>query len=105
MGITISGTVFDGPYPLSGWDAPGEPAVYCVLYKQAASWHLVYVGESDNLDAKSISSHPKRGCWIDKAGSESDLYIAIYPVPDSTQRQRRGMETMIKIENEPPCNY
>jgi hypothetical protein len=103
MGITISGIVFDGPYLLSNWDAIGGAGVYCILYKQGGSWNLAFVGETGNLD-DSIRSHHKRDCWIDKAGSESELYIAIYPIPDSTVRQRQRIETRIKIENEPPCN-
>ncbi|MFQ5940668.1 MAG: hypothetical protein ACE5KA_03095 [Nitrososphaerales archaeon] len=104
MSITISGIVFDGPYSLSNWDAPRQAALYCILYKEASTWNLAYVGESSNLDEKSISSHHKRDCWIGKAGSESNLYIAVYPMENSTQKQRQAVEVKIKIENEPPCN-
>jgi len=104
MGIAISGILFDGPYPLTDWGGPEEAAVYSILYKQANNWNVVYVGETSNLDQKSISSHPKRECWINRAGSESNLFIAIYLMPDSTQRERLVVAGKIKFENEPPCN-
>ena len=104
MSIAISGILFDGPYSLSDFDVPKGAAVYSVLYKQADNWHLVYVGETSNLDEKSINSHQKRNCWIEKAGSVPNLYIAIYPMPDSTQRHRQRIQSKIKYENEPPCN-
>ncbi len=104
MGIAISGILFDGPYSLSDFDVPEGGTVYCVLYKQADSWHLVYVGETSNLDKKNVNAHPKRSCWIERAGSELNLYIAIYPMPDSTQRHRQRIQSKIKYENEPPCN-
>jgi hypothetical protein len=104
MGITISSIVFDGPYSLNNWEVPREAAVYCILYKQANSWNVAFVGETSNLDEKLINSHQKRNCWIESAGSESNLYIAIHPMPSSTQKERLGIEVLIKIENEPPCN-
>jgi len=103
-GITISSIVFDGPYQLNNWESTEGAVVYCILYKDPKNWNVAYVGESDNLDKGSISSHPKRDCWIGKAGSESNLYIAIYPLPDSVQRQRLRITAKIKLENEPPCN-
>ena len=104
MSIAISGILFDGPYSLSSWDSTGGAALYCILYKQADKWNVVYVGETSNLDENVISSHQKRDCWLERTGSESNLYIAIYPMPNSTERQRLRIEAKIKIENEPPCN-
>jgi hypothetical protein len=104
MGIAISGIMFDGPYSLNDLDIPKGAAVYSVLYKQADNWHVVYVGETSDLNEKSINLHHKRGCWIERAGSELNLYIAIYPMPDSIQRQRQRIQAKIKFENEPPCN-
>ncbi|MFQ5968998.1 MAG: hypothetical protein ACE5J2_00680 [Nitrososphaerales archaeon] len=104
MGIAISGILFDGPYSLSNWDVPRQAALYSILYKQTGNWNLAYVGESSNLDERGISSHHKRDCWIERAGSESNLYIAIYPMPNSTEQKRKRIEAKIKIENEPPCN-
>lgn len=104
MNIAISGILFDGPYSLSSWDAPGGAAVYSVLYKQEGSWNVTYVGETSDLDERCIAAHHERDCWIDRAGSESSLHIAVYPMPNSTEQQRKRIQVKIKFENEPPCN-
>lgn len=104
MGITISRIVFDGPYSLSSLEPSREAVLYTILYKREGNWNVAYVGEANNLDESTINSHHKRGCWIERAGSESDLYIATYPVPDSTEKQRRVLVAKMKFENEPPCN-
>ena len=43
-------------------------------------------------------------CWIQHAGSEKLLYLAIYPMPDSEESARERIVQKIISKYRPPCN-
>ena len=43
-------------------------------------------------------------CWLQHAGSEDLLYLAIYPMPDSKESDRERVVQKIISKYRPPCN-
>ena len=43
-------------------------------------------------------------CWLQHAGSEELLYLAIYPMPDSKESDRERVVQKIISKYRPPCN-
>jgi len=69
------------------------------------SYRILYFGESSNLSERGFyRTHQKYRCWLEHAGSESNLYIGIYLMPDSTEQERRKVEAGLFEQYKPPCN-
>ena len=107
MSITWGNYSFDGPYQITGWNPPYRSAVYAIMKKASEpnSYTIIYFGESENLSERGfISSHHKYSCFIDEAGAESNLYIGIYLMPNSTQEERQAVESKLVSKYNPACN-
>ncbi len=110
MSITWGNVSFDGPYSITNWDPPYRAAVYAIMMKpdpsnKPGTYRILYFGESGNLSERGFyKSHQKYDCWIDKAGSESNLYIGIHLMPDSTPEERRDVESALINQYKPDCN-
>jgi hypothetical protein len=100
---------FEGPYPITDWEPPNQAAVYAIMmkpYPQMKVYKFVYFGESGNLSERGFyRAHHKYDCWIREAGSEGNLYIGIHRMPDSTDEQRRKLESVLMLgPYKPACN-
>ena len=51
-----------------------------------------------------FTQNDKFKCWIQHAGSEKMLYLAIYPKPDSQETDRERITQKIISKYKPPCN-
>ena len=51
-----------------------------------------------------FTQNDKFKCWIQHAGSEKMLYLAIYPMPDSQETDRERITQKIISKYKPPCN-
>lgn len=102
------GTIkFEGPNSVLQWDPPRKAAVYVVMAPGTKPDHYkaIYFGESENLSERGFyKSHQAYPCWIKQAGAETNLYIGVYPMPNSTMEQRRVVEQMLIKEYNPVCN-
>lgn len=110
MTITWGDITFDGPYSVTDWEPPYRAAVYAIMMKpdptnKPTTYRILYFGESSNLSERGFwRSHHKYQCFIDNAGSESNIYIGIYRMPNSTEEERRAVEQKLIAQYNPVCN-
>jgi len=101
---------FDGPYPISRWDPPFRAAIYAIMIKpepinKPNIYTIIYFGESGNLSERGFyKSHHAYNCWIREAGNESNLFIGIHTIPNSTEEERLKIEQQLISEYNPTCN-
>lgn len=105
MTIQILHYEFLGPIRMSEWGPPMEKVVYVVLAREKDRFHLMYADVCEHTDDKSfLVSNESFKCWIEKAGSEQNLYLSILPMFDSDSGQRRFVLDRIVHSTKPPCN-
>ena len=97
---------FDGVCPIKEWEPPFRAAIYAVMMpgKKEGYVKLIYVGESENLSERGFKSHHARSCWVEHAGGESNLFIGVHLMPNSSQEERRGIEQQLISDYNPVCN-
>lgn len=109
MTITWGNTRFSEPELLSTWDPPLRAAVYAIMMRpdpqgNPTSYRILYFGESGNLSERGFASHHKLQCWKDHTDSEANLYVGVHPMPESTEEQRRKIESDLVSQYNPVCN-
>lgn len=110
MGIDLGGAEFEGPFQMEVWNPPRQAAVYAILTRQdptakPASYLPIYIGQSENLDERGfLRSHHKFGRWIREAGSTGNLFIAVHPMPNTTEADRQRIENQLILKFKPVCN-
>lgn len=105
VSIQILQYEFLGPIPLSEWGPPMGKLLYLILYRDKDRFNLLYVGDCEHTDDKGFFiQHEQFGCWAQKAGSDSALYLAVLPLGDSDALQRKSILRRIVSNYRPPCN-
>lgn len=110
MTIKWGNVTFEGPYQITTWDPPYKAAIYAIMIKpdsinKSDTYRIVYFGESGNLSERGFyKSHHAYGCWTKNAGHDSNLYIGVYMMPNSTQEDRTKIEQQLISEYTPVCN-
>ena len=105
MSIQILQYEFLGPIPLDEWGPPMEKLVYLILSRDKDRFNIIYVGECEKTEEKSyFVQHSQFQCWIKQSGSEKSLYLAILPMFDSSDIQRKNVLTRIIQKYKPTCN-
>ncbi|MBI1657579.1 MAG: hypothetical protein IS632_02235 [Thaumarchaeota archaeon] len=105
MSIQILQHEFLGPVRLSEWGPPMEKVVYVVLARDKDRFHLVYADVCEHTDDRSFFvSNGSFKCWMERAGSEENLYLAILPMFASDPPGRRFVLDRIINSTKPPCN-
>ncbi|MFZ8908418.1 MAG: hypothetical protein ACO2YR_05820 [Nitrosopumilaceae archaeon] len=92
MSIQILQYEFLGPIKLDEWGPPMEKVVYLILSRTKDSFNIIYVGDCEKTDEKNFFiTNTDFKCWIQKAGSENSLYLAILPMFNSPPSARTGI--------------
>lgn len=109
MSIKFSNYVFVEPIPITFLTPPYRAGLYAILVPDITAtprpFRVIYFGESGNLsDRGFFKAHHKYFSWLLQAGVESNLYIAVYLMPLSTQEQRRLVESQLIADYRPVCN-
>lgn len=105
MSIQILQYEFLGPIKLDEWGPPMEKVVYLILTRTKDSFNIVYVGDCEKTNEKNFFvDNPNFKCWIQKAGSEKSLYLAILPLFNSPISEREGIQHKIIQRYMPECN-
>jgi len=82
-----------------------EKLVYLILSRTKDKFDMVYVGDCPKTDEKSFfTSHDQFKCWLQKSGSEQSLYLAIFPMFESSEAKRHNVVQKIIAQYKPPCN-
>ena len=105
MSIQILHYEFLGPVRMSEWGPPMEKVVYAVLAREKDRFHFVYAGVCEHTGDKSFFvSNDLFKCWMERAGSEQNLYLAILPMFESAPSERQFVLDRIIHSAKPPCN-
>ncbi|MEN6424001.1 MAG: hypothetical protein ABFE13_01460 [Phycisphaerales bacterium] len=109
MGVELNNHPFTSPAPITLWEPPCCAAVYAIFARGPScgpgSSRLIYVGESDSLSERGFwHSHPHHGCWLQQAGGDDNLYIALHLMPVSTPKERHTVQAEIIAACRPCCN-
>ncbi len=105
MSIQILQYEFLGPIKLDEWGPPMEKVVYLIFGRKKDSFNIIYVGECEKTDKKNFFvNNANFKCWIQTAGSDDSLYLAILPMFESNQSARKRITNKILLHYHPPCN-
>ena len=105
MGIQILQYEFLGPVPLSEWGPPMGELLYAVLSRDRDRFNMLHAGDCEHTDDKAFFiQHEQFKCWVEKAGSDSALYLAVFPMKDSGAQRRQAVLQRIIRSYKPPCN-
>ena len=105
MTIQILQYEFLGPIKLDDWGPPMEKVVYLILSRTKDSFHIIFAGDCEKTEEKKFFlDNPSFKCWIQTAGSENSLYLAILPMFESNQSIRKSVLQKIIMRYKPSCN-
>lgn len=81
-----------------------EKVVYLILSRQKDSFKIIYVDNCENTsDENFFTHHSSFKCWNDSA-SEKSLYLAILPMFESENDERKKISDLIIARYRPICN-
>jgi hypothetical protein len=105
MSIQILQYEFLGPIKLDEWGPPMEKVIYLIFSRKKDSFNIIYVGDCEKtVEINFFKNNSNFKCWIQKAGSEDLLYLAILPMFESNQSSRKAIVSKILLRYHPPCN-
>ena len=105
MTIQILQYEFLGPIRLSEWGPPMEEVVYLLLSRDKDRFNIIYADQNDKTDSTDFfTKNEKFKCWLDKAGSENNLYLSILPMWKSDEHGREMVVQKIIGKYQPICN-
>jgi len=104
LSIQILQYEFLGPIRLQEWGPPMEKVVYLIMSKQKDAFQIVYAGEClQTSDEAFFSNHPDFKCWMQSA-TEKSLHLAILPLFESGDDERKKILNKIISQYHPICN-
>jgi len=105
MTIQILHYDFLGPIKLSEWGPPMDEVVYAILSRTKDIYNILYVDESEKtLENNFFTKNDKFKCWLTHAGSDENLYLAIYLMPKSDKSERDRIVHKAINRYKPVCN-
>ena len=105
MAIQILHYEFLGPIEISEWGPPMNQLIYILFRKTKNGFNILYASQVEKTEETDFFiQNEKFKCWIQHAGSENLLYLAIYPMPDSEESERERVVQKIISKYRPPCN-
>ena len=105
MTIQILHYEFLGPIKISDWGPPMEEVVYIIMARSEDTFKMLYVDHSEKTkETDFFTKNDKFKCWITHAGSEDNLYLCIYPMPDSDKNSRQKIVDKTIGKYNPICN-
>jgi hypothetical protein len=107
--ITFNNFTFTEPIPLTQWNPPNQAGVYVILVPDSTAspkpFRAIYFGEAGNFAERGFpSSHHKYSRWVNECGTSSRIFVATYPMPNSTPEGRRSVEAKLCASYNPSCN-
>jgi hypothetical protein len=82
-----------------------EKVVYLIMSRQKDSFNIIYAGDCEHAaDEGFFTNHPSFKCWTEQSGPEKLLYIAILPMFESGNDERKQILDKIITRYHPICN-
>ena len=104
MTIQILHYEFLGPIKLSEWGPPMEKVVYIIFDQNKSGYVPLYVDESEKTDQNDFfTQNDNFKCWIQHAGNEASLSLAILPLWESDEPERKRIVDKIISKYRPLC--
>lgn len=100
----------EGPFRLDEWQPTGHPGLYAVLHRpdpehQPHTYVIDFCGQSaGGLDLSDLWLRHLRQELVERTGPETEIYVAEYPLPGSSSRERRRLQQMLVRRWEPYYN-
>jgi len=110
MTMTFDKYEFSKPVKITKWEPPESRGLYVILKPDLSSspplpLKPIYFGQTGNFAERGfIKSHKKYKDWIREVVEEEQILIAIYPMPDSTEEERKAIESKLINQYQPVCN-
>ncbi len=105
MTIQILQYEFLGPIKLEEWGPPMEKVVYLILSREGDYFNIIYADICEQTSDKEFFVKNSRfNCWTDKIGSQKLLYLAILPLFESGNDERKQILGKIILRYKPSCN-
>ena len=105
MTIQILHYEFLGPIKLDEWGPPMDKVVFVILDRNKDLFNIIYIDQSEKTTENDFfTKHKKFKCWINHAGSERNLYLSIYPMMDSDEKERQKLVNKALERYKPVCN-
>lgn len=108
MTIKFSNFTFTEPIRAAHWVPPRMSGLYVILVPDARGWprqfRAIYFGETEDYANRGfLKGHHRYRSWVGEAGSESNLWVAIYPTA-APEESRLAIEKKLIAEYAPNCN-
>jgi hypothetical protein len=82
-----------------------EKIVYLIMLRQQDSFNIIYAGDCEHTsDEGFFTTHSSFTCWTNQSGSEKSLYLAILPLFESQNDERKKILDRIVTRYHPICN-
>lgn len=105
MTIQILHYEFLGPIKLEQWGPPMDEVIFVILAREKDTFNVIYVNDSEKTNKKDFFiNNEKFKCWVSHAGSEKNLYLSIYLMPNSDLKERRRIVSKVISHYNPICN-
>ena len=79
--------------------------IYLLFSKTKNGFNILYASQVEKTEKTDFFTQDEKfKCWLQHAGSEELLYLAIYPMPDSKESDRERVVQKIISKYRPPCN-
>jgi len=100
---------FSEPFKITKWEPSESRGLYVILVPdldvEGLPLRPIYFGQSENFAERGfLKSHHKHEDWIKEAREIDNLFIAIYPMPESTEEERQAIESKLINQYHPVCN-
>jgi hypothetical protein len=81
-----------------------EKVIYLIMSRQKDSFKIIYADHCEQTyDEKFLTNHTNLKCWNDSA-LEKSLYLAILPMFESGNEERKRISDLIIARYNPSCN-
>jgi hypothetical protein len=82
-----------------------EKVVYLIMIRQKDSFNIIYAGDCEHTsDENFFTVNSNFQCWTKQSGSEKSLYLAILPMFESGNDERKKILDRIVNRYRPICN-
>jgi len=105
MAIQILHYEFLGPVKLAEWGPPMSKVVFVILVRNKDIFNIIFIDQLEKTNENDFFTKNKKfKCWLSNAGSEENLYLSIYPMADSDEKDRNRIVNKALEQYKPICN-
>ncbi|MFI5405533.1 MAG: hypothetical protein ACHQ1D_03350 [Nitrososphaerales archaeon] len=105
MTIQILHYEFLGPIKLAEWGPPMSEVVFVILARNKDIFNIIYIDQSEKTNETDFFTKNKKfKCWLTHTGSEDNLYLSIYPMIGSDEKERNRIVNKALEQYKPICN-